>query len=104
LVAYRKSQAALAIERDNNQCVFCWFLLGRVTRRDDVHHAYGRGDDAGDWREEYHSLMCTCRKHHPPAIQQKGASGNLDWVEDVLRMANEDPINPRFYHTGGDKK
>lgn len=98
LSEYRRAQAAIAIDRDNNQCVFCWFLQGKITRRDDVHHVYGRGRDAGDWRENYQSLVCTCRRHHPQPIQTKGGPHDLDWVEVILRQANETPINPKFYH------
>jgi hypothetical protein len=59
LRAYRRRQYELAIERDGGMCVKC----GRVAV--DVHHIYGRGRDAGDWRERYDSLECVCRGCHP---------------------------------------
>jgi hypothetical protein len=96
LLKYRWSQAALAIYRDDNCCAVCWFLLGKRTVRSDVHHVFSRGKIAGDWREQYVNLLCVCRKHHPLPIQYPGANPRLAWVEEVLRQANENPINPRF--------
>jgi hypothetical protein len=95
---YRRTNVTIAILRDDNLCVFCWFLSGKRTRRDDVHHVFSRGKTAGDWREHYTSLVCTCKAHHPMPIQVPGASQNLTWVEDVLRQANERPINSNFRH------
>jgi hypothetical protein len=97
LAAYRRSQAALAIDRDGNQCIFCHFLDGGYGPREDVHHVFGRGSAAGDWREQYANLACTCRKHHPQPIKIPGSSKNLGWVEEVLKMANEHPINKSFH-------
>lgn len=96
LQEYRRSQAALAIHRDDNCCAVCWFLLGKRTHRADVHHVFSRGKTAGDWREQAVNLLCVCRKHHPPPIQTPGANPKLAWVEEVLRLANARPINPRF--------
>jgi len=96
LVKFRFIQSSLAILRDNNQCVSCWFLEGKVTRRDDVHHIYSRGKEAGDWREHYTSLLCTCRRHHPLPIQTPGGNPDLAYVEEVRKKANETPINRRF--------
>jgi hypothetical protein len=98
LANYRRVQSALAIDRDGGLCIFCYFLLGEKTKRDDLHHVYGRGKAAGDWRESYKNLAGTCRRHHPLPIQTPGGNPNLDWVEDVLRMANETPINKKFKH------
>lgn len=96
LQEFRRAQVALAISRDDNRCVFCWFLLGITASRDDVHHVYGRGQEAGDWRERYTCLLCSCRKHHPSPIKDPGGNPDLAYVEDVLRQANETPINRRF--------
>jgi 5-methylcytosine-specific restriction endonuclease McrA len=56
---YRKAQYRLAIERDGGLCCTC----GRVAV--DVHHLYGRGRVAGDWRERHENLECVCRGCHP---------------------------------------
>ncbi len=96
LISFRQVQSKLAILRDRDQCAFCWFLLGVEERREEIHHVYGRGKKAGDWREHYTSLVCTCRRHHPLPIQTPGGNPNLDWVEAVLKMANEMPINANF--------
>jgi len=93
-------QSARAIERDNSQCIFCWFLEGKVTLREEIHHVYSRGKEARDWREHYRSLACTCKRHHPLPIQTPGANPNLAYVEAVLKMANDTPINPGFKHAG----
>lgn len=93
---YRRNQVALAILRDDSTCVFCWFSRGKRTPRTQVHHVYGRGRDAGDWREHYTNLLCVCNNCHPLPIQTPGANEDLAYVEDVLRMANEEPINPSF--------
>jgi hypothetical protein len=98
LKAYRSVNVALAIERDNNQCVFCYFLHGMSAPRQEVHHVYSRGKKAGSFREHYTSLLCTCKECHPLPIQTPGASGSLAWVEAVLRKANETPINKKFQH------
>lgn len=93
---YRAKNAAMAILRDNDQCVFCWFVHGKVTPRADVHHVYSRGKTTGDWREHYTHMLCTCKKCHPPPIKQPGSSEKLAWVEQVMYLANTNPINPRF--------
>ena len=93
---YRHVQAALAISRDANLCVICWFRHHRRRNHADVHHVFGRGTKAGDWREEYTSLICVCRSCHPPPIKTPGANDNLAYVEDILRQANEQPINNSF--------
>lgn len=95
---YRKQQALLAINRDNDQCVFCYFLRGKNTPRAEVHHVYSRGKKAGDWREQYTSLLCTCRECHPLPIIYVGGSVELAYVEIVLQQANESPINKDFKH------
>ena len=96
LKLYRQVQAALAIERDHSYCVFCYFMDGRIVPRADVHHVYGRGKRAGDWREHYRHLLCTCRKHHPLPIQTPGGNPDLAYVEQVMANANETPIDPYF--------
>lgn len=98
LVSYRMVQSALAIDRDHDQCVVCKFVLGADTPRADVHHVYGRGRVAGDWREQYTSLMCVCKKHHPLPIQTPGGNEELAWVEAVRAQANDTPINKKFEH------
>lgn len=95
---YRREQVAIAILRDNNQCVFHYFLRGEYKQREEVHHVYSRGREAGSFREHYTSLVCTCKECHPMAIQTPGASATLGWVEEVVRKANENPINPEFKH------
>jgi len=99
LARYRQEQVALAIHRDNSQCVFCWFLLGVTTKRDEIHHVYGRGTEAGDWRERYENLLCTCKRHHPQPIKAPGLNPNLDWVEAVRKAANAQPIHAKFQHS-----
>lgn len=107
---YRHTQAALAIERDGDLCIFCYFLDDdykpvanppfRIRKRADVHHVYGRGRTAGDWRESHKVLACTCRECHPqPIIAGPGNSPNLAWVEDALLRANTTPINRNFKTT-----
>lgn len=100
LADYRRVQSALAIHRDQDLCVFCWFLLGVKKKRADIHHVYSRGKDAGDWREHYTSLACTCKMHHAIAlpIQNPGGNPALAWVEYCLTQANESPINKEFRH------
>jgi len=97
LKEYRRAQAAVAAYRDNQQCVICKFSMGRDTPMADVHHVYGRGKRAGDWREQAKNLMCVCRRCHPQPIKgDPGSSTDLAWVEDYLWMANGKPINPDF--------
>lgn len=95
---YRKQQASLAKHRDKSQCVFCHFLLGKEVPAADVHHVYGRAKKVGDIREQYRSLACTCRKHHPQPIKSDFPGDNLAWVVGVLEQANTNPINPEFSH------
>ena len=58
LQEYRRLQYLLAIERDSGLCG-----CGRLAV--DVHHEYGRGRRAGDWREHHDNLRCVCRACHP---------------------------------------
>ena len=102
LIAYRATQVKRAIVRDNDQCVFCWFLEDTITQREEVHHVYSRGREAGSWREKTESLLCTCKEHHPPAIQIRGGSATLGWVEYILQRANETPINEAYLLIGED--
>ncbi len=99
LKAYRQVNKLLAIHRDSNLCAVCFFLHDKKKRADDVHHVYGRGQKAGDWRERYINLLCVCREHHPLPIQIPKANDELVWIEDVLVSANENPINPDFKHS-----
>ncbi len=55
---YRREQYLLAVERDSGLCE-----CGRPGA--DVHHVYGRGREAGDWREHHEQLRCVCRECHP---------------------------------------
>lgn len=96
LKEYRAENAARAVLRDNDQCVFCWFLKGKVTPRADVHHVYSRGKKSGDWREHYTHMLCTCKQCHPQPIKQPGSSEKLAWIEQVMYLANTNPINPDF--------
>ena len=98
LARWRVKQAALAIYRDCGLCAFHYFLLGVRVPKDDVHHVYGRGIDEHDSREGYRSLLSTCRACHPLPIKFAGANEELAYVEDVLRRANETPINSAFKH------
>lgn len=93
LSVYRRSQAALAKFRDDSLCVICYFEHHRRRHMDEVHHVYGRGKEAGDWRESYQSLMCVCRTCHPPPVVE---GSHLAWVEDLLHQANQDPISINF--------
>lgn len=93
---YRRVQAAKAILRDNDQCAICHFLHNRYRPRQDVHHVYGRARVAGHPREHFSNLLCVCRECHPPPIRDKGGNAALKWVEDVLYLANEIPINEDF--------
>ena len=93
---YRHTNVALAINRDDDRCAICHFKYGRYRRREEVHHVYSRGRRSGDFRERYDNLLCVCKQCHPPAIQLPGGSATLGWVEDILRQANENPINKEF--------
>jgi len=88
LLLYRASQRELAIERDGGLCQIC-AAEGIHREADDVHHVYGRGHKAGDWREDYKNLMCVCRECHPMPIFSKPAGENLRWVEEILEKINE---------------
>ena len=98
LVAYRKKQVERAIMRDAGYCTIHWFKYGKKVPFDEVHHVFSRGQTAGDWRENYQSLLCVCRACHPQPIITPGGSANLGWVEEILRKANEAPINSDFTH------
>ena len=99
LKEHRKEQYKLAIERDRGLCVICKRKHGCTRKADDVHHVFGRGRSASDWRECYRSLMCVCRECHPQPIRIKGASKNLEWVEELLDNANNKPENKNFRGT-----
>lgn len=96
LLAFRSIQVSLAKNRDNNQCVFCFFENGVNKKAEEVHHVYGRGRKADDWRENYLNLLCTCRDHHPQPIKTPAGNKTMQYVEDVLDQANRRPINKHF--------
>jgi hypothetical protein len=97
LDSYRKAQRNLAILRDNGLCAVCYFVkAGIKVPANDVHHVYGRGRKAGNWRESFKCLLCVCRMHHPRPILVPGGNSGLAWIEDVLKSANETPINQDF--------
>jgi hypothetical protein len=98
LKMYRRIQSALAIRRDNDQCVICHFRYNRKRRREEIHHVYGRARRSGEWREHYTSLMSVCKDCHPPPIQTPGGNHDFSWVEELLREANSNPINKGFTH------
>lgn len=100
LSEYRSRQAIFAIQRDFDRCVICHFKFGRRRRRQHIHHVYGRGRKAGDWREHYTNLMCVCMDCHPLPIQTPGGNHALSWVEDIREKMNSDPINYGFEHIG----
>jgi hypothetical protein len=62
---YRREQYQLAIDRDGGLCRMC----GRMAA--DVHHVYGRGKRAGDWREHHDNLICVCRQCHPHGYKKR---------------------------------
>jgi len=96
LIQYRRVQAALAISRDNSLCVVCYFTDGLRVNREEVHHVFGRGIVAGDYREHYTNLMCVCRKHHPHPIKGDVPKLEMEWIEHIRKQANKTPINPHF--------
>lgn len=93
---YRHIQSLLAANRDGGLCVFHYFLKGQKVQKQDIHHCFGRGDQAGDWREHYTSLLSTCRECHPLPMQDLGSKQN--WVIEVMDKANKTPINPDYKH------
>ena len=86
LAAYRKEQRALAIERDEGGCRFC-----EVARGTDVHHAYGRGRQAEDWREHFSNLITTCQSCHPAPIYVQPPKPHLEYVVELLDKINTEP-------------
>lgn len=95
---YRSHNAKVAIYRDNDQCVICYFREGVTTPSTQVHHIYGRGRDRDDGREHYTNLMCVCNACHPQPIKHEPAGDNLAWVEKIADRMNETPINKEFQH------
>lgn len=102
LKLYRKVNKIICIERDGGLCVNHYFNMGERVLACDVHHVFGRGKVAGDYREHYTNLLCTCRDCHPLPIFTANnilTSGeNLSWVLELLKRANETPINEDFKH------
>lgn len=101
LGSFRRIQSALAIQRDGNLCAICWFQHNRETPRADIHHVYGHGKKAGDWREHHTSLLCVCKSCHPSPIRDPGGNAALLWVEAVLAQANTTPINKKYLNLTG---
>lgn len=99
LRAYRLKQGMLAHHRDNGWCVRCYFGSDRYRPKSDIHHVYGRSSVYDNWRERYTSLMSLCYFCHYKLrpIRVKGAKKHKE-VEELLRKANETPINPHFKH------
>jgi hypothetical protein len=101
LKKHRHNAYTVAAARDDNYCVFCYFLDKKKVRARDVHHVYGRGKGKESWREQYVYMLCTCRKCHPPPILGgPGTTFELRYVERVMVKANETPINKHFRHHG----
>lgn len=96
LDSHRKTQRNLAILRDDSLCAICFFRDRNKRKAVDVHHVYGRGGSAKSWRESFRYLLCVCRQHHPLPIFLPGSNPNLVWVEEVLKRANDTPINETF--------
>jgi len=93
LKTFRALQHTMAQLRDSGLCVICFFKYNRPVPASEVHHAFGRGVSAEDWREDVTSLMCVCKSCHPHGAARH-AHGKQEWVIDILRQANADPINP----------
>ncbi len=100
LKEWRQKNVEVAISRDAGYCVICWFRDNKKVPYQEVHHVFSRGNSWGDWHEDYHNLMCVCQACHPQPIITPGASANLGWVEDILKKANDTPINEDFKHYG----
>jgi hypothetical protein len=102
LKLYRKINKIICIERDAGKCAIHYFNKGEEVLACDVHHVFGRGKVAGDYREHYTNLMCVCRECHPLPIFTANnilkAGENLSWVLEILHKANETPINENFEH------
>lgn len=90
--------ARLAILRDGGQCAVHWFRDGQRVPYDEVHHVYGRGKEAGSFREHFTAFLCVCKQCHAqlPPIQTPGGDHTFTWVEELLGKANAHPINPEF--------
>lgn len=102
LMAFRSIQHTAVQVRDMGLCVICYFKHNRMTPASEVHHVFGRGLEASDWREDMTSQMCVCKACHPFGAARH-AYGKQEWVVDILRKANATPINegvpplvPRF--------
>ena len=99
LRAFRLKQGMLAHHRDNGWCVRCYFKFGRYRPKAHIHHVYGRSSKLDNWREDYTSLMSLCYFCHVKLrpIRVKGAVKHKE-VEELLKNANNTPINPHFKH------
>jgi len=86
---YRKEQRLLAIQRDAGLCQYCYRLKGKYVDAQEVHHVFGRGRKAGDWRESYKSLLSTCRDCHPSGTSRNRGDEVSEWV---LEQANKFPL------------
>ena len=86
LAAYRKTQYALALERDQGGCRIC-----EAARADDCHHVFGHGRRAGDWQEHYTNLVFVCRPCHPLPIKILPPRDDQLWIVDLLDKINTEP-------------
>jgi hypothetical protein len=95
---HRKTQRLIAISRDSGRCVYCHYVLGRERYYDHVHHVYGRGTKASDWRESYDVLLCLCLTCHTMLRPLRYKRGTPTFHEQLLARANKEPINCDFEH------
>lgn len=93
---YRSIQRRVALYRDDGCCVWCAKVDRKLTPAVDVHHVYGRGVKIGSEKEVYTSLLSLCRKHHIMVDAEKSS----ERVVELLRRANDNPINHYFRHEG----
>jgi len=92
LAAHRKLVREVVLERDKHRCVICFHKLhGLWTPSTEIHHVYGRGKEADDWREQAENLMTVCRVHHPPPIKDDKPKPSMQWIEDLRRKINDIP-------------
>ena len=90
LKKYRRQQYGLALKRDHGICQYCYRLHNKCKQAEEVHHVFGRGREAGDWREDYVSLLSTCRACHPSGTSRNHGDTKSEWV---LEQANKFPLD-----------
>ena len=83
LTAYRKIQYELAVERDEGGCRFC-----EKVRASEVNHVWGRGRKAGDWREHFSNLVCTCQSCHPLPIKILPPRDDQMYIVELIKRIN----------------